>query len=220
MVASATIGSAALGAGASIFGASKAAKAQTKAANKANAQQMAMFNQIRGDLSPYMESGKIATNIMNNKLQDFISPIVMSQDELEKTPGYQFTKNQGLKAVQNSAAARGLGISGASYKGAADYATNLANKTYQDQFNLENINRTNAYNRLMGVIGSGQNAASGVGNMGITTGQSIGQNTVGIGNAQAGSYMAMGNALQGFGNTVGGYAMSKGMYDPNPALRY
>ncbi len=55
-------------------------------------------------------------------------------ENLEKTPGYQFTLDQGLKAVQNSYAAQGLGTSGAAMKGAADYAEGLASTTYQNQF--------------------------------------------------------------------------------------
>lgn len=212
MVATAVVGSAAIGAGASIFGANKAAKAQAKAAKQASATQMAMFNKMQENMQPYMEIGKYATGLMNNKLEGFLQPITMDQETLEKTPGYQFTKNQGLKAVQNSAAARGLGSSGAAMKGAANFVTGLADNTYSKQFELENINRTNAYNRLTGVMGTGQNAAAGVGNAAMSTGQQIGQNQIGIGNAKAGSYMAMGNAIGGLANTVGGYAMSQGMY--------
>ena len=61
----------------------------------------------------------------------------LSQSQLEATPGYQFTEAQGLKGVQNSAAARGLGVSGAALKGAATYSTGLADSTYQQQYQDE-----------------------------------------------------------------------------------
>lgn len=61
-------------------------------------------------------------------------PNQMTQAELEATPGYQFSLNQGLRAAQNSAAARGLGVSGAALAGAAKFATGLADNTYQNQF--------------------------------------------------------------------------------------
>jgi hypothetical protein len=64
-------------------------------------------------------------------------PGQMTQQQLEATPGYQFTLDQGLKATQSAMAARGLGVSGAALKGAAAYATGLADKTYQDQFNIQ-----------------------------------------------------------------------------------
>ena len=57
-----------------------------------------------------------------------------TMENLEKTPGYKFILDQGLKAVQNSYAAQGLGTSGAAMKGAADYAEGLASTTYQNQF--------------------------------------------------------------------------------------
>ena len=219
MVATATIGSAAIGAGASIFGASKAAKAQKKAAQQANQLQMAMFNRMQENQAPYMGIGKQASDLMSNKLLDFTKPVIMDQAALEATPGYQFNLKQGLKSVQNSAAARGLGNSGAALKGAAQYATGLADSTYQNQFNNAVTNQTNAYNRLMGVIGMGQNAAAGVGNAGIQTGTNIGQNQIGVGNAKAGAIMAGANALGNFANTVGGYAMTNammnGMYGNN-----
>jgi hypothetical protein len=60
----------------------------------------------------------------------------ISEQTLENTPGYQFTLGQGLESTQNSAAARGLGSSGAALKGAATYATGLADQTYQNQANL------------------------------------------------------------------------------------
>jgi hypothetical protein len=59
----------------------------------------------------------------------------ISQQVLDNTPGYQFTLGQGLESTQNSAAARGLANSGAALKGAATYATGLANDTYQSQYN-------------------------------------------------------------------------------------
>jgi hypothetical protein len=62
------------------------------------------------------------------------APQPMTQAQLEATPGYQFNLSQGLKATQSAAAAKGLGVSGAALKGAATYATGLADSTYQNQF--------------------------------------------------------------------------------------
>lgn len=57
------------------------------------------------------------------------------QNFLEQTPGYQFTKSQGLQATQNGFAAKGLGSSGAAMKGAAQFATGLADQTYETRLN-------------------------------------------------------------------------------------
>ena len=111
---------------------------------------------------------------------DFKAPTAA---EAAATPGYQFTLDQGLKAAQNSASARGLGASG-SDQGAESYATGLADATYGDTFSRSlstyNTNRGNALsnfgtnygvasdavNRLLGIVGNGQNASAMTGAMG------------------------------------------------------
>lgn len=65
VTATAIVGAGALGAGASIYGANSAAGAESNAANQANATQLAMFNQIQGLESPYVQSGYGATNTLN-----------------------------------------------------------------------------------------------------------------------------------------------------------
>jgi hypothetical protein len=69
-----------------------------------------------------------------------------TMEGLAQTPGYQFTLDQGLRATQSSAAARGLGMSGAAMRGAADYASGKASETYNQQL-------TNAIN----IYGQGLN---------------------------------------------------------------
>jgi hypothetical protein len=214
MGATAVIGSGLLGAASNIFGASSAANAQKKAAQTAANTQLMMFNAMSKDLAPYRAIGGQASDYIGNNLQSLIAPINMDQASLEKTPGYQFTLKQGLKAVQNSAAARGLGVSGAAMKGASDYATGLANKTYLDQFNVANTNATNTWNRLFGTAGLGANAAAMTGQAGLTTGQGIGNNLMSAGNAQAGANMAMGNAGANLFNGLGGYAMYQSLKNP------
>lgn len=136
----------------------------------------------------------------------------MSQAELERTPGYQFNLKHGLKAVQNSAAARGLGVSGAAMKGAAEYATGLADNTYQNQFNNYVTNQTNQYNRLMGLANQGAGAAAQTGEFGTQTAANIGSNLVGAANAQGAAYISQGNALANAAGNVGSYYAMKGIY--------
>lgn len=85
-----------------------------------------------------------------------VVPGRMDQATLEATPGYQFALSQGLKATQNSAAARGLGVSGAAMKGAAAYATGLADNTYQQQFNQLQTQFTDQNAQDAQVFGQGQ----------------------------------------------------------------
>lgn len=210
-VAVAVIGSAAVGAASTAFAANKAADAQTAAADKAAATQMGMYNQTRSDLAPFREMGTTAGSQLMSRLSELTAPIVMDQATLEKTPGYQFNRFQGLKGVQNSAAARGLGSSGAALKGAAAFATGLADNTYQNQFQNAVTNQTNAFNRLKSLVDTGENAAAQTGVLGEKAAYNTGQAQIGAGNAQAAAANATGSAVNSFANTVGGAAY-KGLF--------
>lgn len=208
-----------LSAGSSMFGSSSAADAQVKAAQIAAATQMAMYEKTRGDLQPYNQAGQTAVGKLTNRLDEFTAPIQMNQAQLEQTPGYQFNLSQGLRGVQNSAAARGLGASGAALKGAATFATGLADSTYQNQFNNAVTNQTNAYNRLMGLVNSGQNAAAQTGTAGTQAANGISQAYTNAGNAQAAAYNNMGaaggyaaNALVAGANKAGLFGGTGGLY--------
>lgn len=131
-----------------------------------------------------------------------IAPFQPTQAQLEATPGYQFNLSQGQKAVTNANAARGLGVSGAALKGAATFASGLADSTYQNQFNNYQTQQTNDFNRLAGLAQLGQGSAAGVGAIAQQTGASIGSNLIGAGNAQAGADMATGNAVNGATSNV------------------
>jgi hypothetical protein len=243
MVAAALIGSAVVGAGASLYGSSQASKG---AGNAANLQQQ-QFQTTRGDLFDYNQAGRAATH---NALAltdlgptgggpnyvDMMAanlPPQMTQAQLEQTPGYQFTLAQGLKATQSAAAARGLGVSGASLKGASTYATRLADKTYLDQFNVAqqrfgdvlNLNTAQQGNlqgqfgRLYNLSALGENAAAATGVAGTSAaatggnylnqaGLATAAGTTGVSNAVTGAannYLAY-NALQGYLHpTTSGY---------------
>lgn len=210
MIAVAVLGAGVLGAGASIYGASSAASAQEQAAQTASNTQLSMFNQDQADLAPYMALGQTGNNMLTSQIGNLTTPINMNEANLEQTPGYQFNLTQGLKATQNSAAARGLGMSGAALKGASTYATGLADSTYQNQFNNANTNQTNAYNRLMGLTQIGQASAAGVGAAGIATGNSIASNTIGAGNAAAAADTSIGSGVTSAANSAANaYSMNQ-----------
>lgn len=210
-VATAVVGSALIGGAATVYSANEAAKAQENAANTAANTNLYMYNQTRTDLLPYSIGGQDALTKLQNA-NYYTDPIVMDQAALEKTPGYQFTKTQGLKAVQNSAAARGLGNSGAALKGAANFVTGLADNTYQTQFNLANINQTNAYSRLKSVLDTGESAAAKTGAAGVYAATNAGNAQIGAGNAAAAGYNATGGAINNAANNIGGYFAYKGLY--------
>ncbi len=211
-VATAVIGAGALGALATGYSANRAASAQTNAANVAQQTALGMYGQTRSDLAPYRALGGQAGTELGNRLGELTSPIIMDQAALEQTPGYQFTRTQGLKATQNSAAARGLGASGAALKGAANFATGLADQTYKTQFDIANTNQTNAYNRLAGLINTGVTAGTQGGALGANAANTAAGAQIGAGNAQAAAANATGGAINNLTNNVSGYAMYRGLY--------
>ena len=184
--AGAILAAGAMGAGASLYGASK----QAQAAGDAAAVQQHMYDTTRADLAPYNQGGQ-KSFVEANKL--LLGSPGQVQAQLEGLPGYQFAKTQGLKSVQNSAAARGLGVSGAALKGAASYATGLADQTYGEQFN-----------RLMASAGLGENAAAHTGNAGSQAATGIGNALIQQGNAYAGGAAGV---ASGLGQGLLGYGM-------------
>ena len=229
----------AIGAGSSLLGglfssnsASKAADAQVKSTQLAiDAQKQALSDAVNR-LSPYSNFGQSALPWLTDRMGQFAdnvplptvpNPVNISQADLEATPGYGFTLSQGLKSVQNSAAAKGLGVSGSALKGAASYATGLADSTYQNRFmdalqqnaqlfgqqqqNFANqtTNTTNAYNRLMGIANVGQNSAALTASAGLQTGNNISGAYIGQGNAQAAGYLAQGKAMSNAATGAGAF---------------
>ncbi len=211
-VATAIVGGSALTALSTGVGASTAAKAQTDATQGAQNIAIQQYLQNRRDQDPYRSIGQDASNRLGAKLDEFTTPINMDQATLEQTPGYKFALSQGLKSTQNSAAARGLGSSGAALKGAANFATGLADQTYQTQFNIANTNQTNAYNRLKALVDTGQNAAAQTGASGTSAANTAAGAAVGAGNAQAAASNAIASGVSGIGNNIAGYGLYKGLY--------
>jgi hypothetical protein len=211
-IATAVLGAGALGAAGSAYAANTAANAQISAANTAANTSLSMYNQTNANLAPFRNLGTSAASTLQSDLPSLIAPINMDETTLQNTPGYQFNLTQGLKATQNSAAARGLGTSGAALKGAATYATGLADSTYQNQFNNAVTNQTNAYNRLMGVVNTGENAAAQTGTAGTAAANTAASAQIGAGNAAAAGINAAGSAGSSLANNIAGYTAYKGLY--------
>lgn len=210
------------------WGATEAANAQKDAAQRAADVQLKMYKTTREDLLPYNEAGQDALGMAMGRLGEFTAgvslptlPPQLTQEWLEQTPGYQFALTQGLKGVQNSASARGLGVSGAALKGAAGFATGLADNTYQQRFAEEQAlfgnrqqlfadevaNQTNSFNRLFSLAGLGENAAAMTGNAGVAAAQGAAQGYIGAGNAKAAGIMGATNAASGMFRDAGNALM-------------
>ncbi|WP_140402322.1 hypothetical protein [Burkholderia multivorans] len=195
--------------------ASDAADAQAQAANNAAQMQWQQFQQMQKNLQPYMSAGEYNLPQLGNQLGN-LSRMNFSfnptQDQLEQTPGYQFTLQQGLKGVDNALSAKGLNLSGAQAKGISQYTTGLADQTYQQQYQnalqqfMTNYGlQSDTYNRLAGLVNLGENAAAGVGNAGLQTANNAGNFLTSGANAQAAGMIGSANAINsGLGSAAQG----------------
>lgn len=234
-------------------GAKSAANTQAAAANNATQLQQQEWQQAQTNFQPYLNLGNAAinpllsamgynatqngdgtysingvdsSNILQQKYGNFTAP---TEAQAQQTPGYQFTLNQGLKATQSSAAARGLGTSGAALKGASTYATGLADSTYNDvynralqaysananTFNTNYNSAANNVNRLQGLVSNGQNAAGNFASTGNQASANIGNTMTSGANAIAAGTVGSSNALSGALGSMGNSAMMYGLLQNN-----
>lgn len=214
-----------------------AAQGQREAGQQAQSDlQVALKNETANE-QPFLSAGQGAVGNLSRLLapggsltssySPFVAPnaVTMSND-----PGYQFQLQQGENAIQNSAAARGGLLSTGTAKNLNNYAQgtaaqafndvyNRALSTYNTNFNTYNTSQNNLYNRLLGLTGVGENAA-GTLNSNINSGtqslaslltgnaQAVGNDIMGVGNANAsgtiGRANAYGGALQTGAGALGG----------------
>lgn len=134
-------------------------------------------------------------------------------EDFETDPGYQFRLGQGQEAIENSAAARGMQLSGATMKGLNRFTQDFASNEYGNAWNRDSAEKNRAFNYLSGTSGQGLGAATSTASFGQAGANNISDLLTQQGNAQAagivGSGNAMQNALSGAGNSLSDYMMMK-----------
>jgi muramidase (phage lysozyme) len=229
-VAAAIIGSAAISGIVGASSASKAAKAQTQAADQSAALQREMFDKQTELQAPFREAGLTA----QNKLMQYLGLSGAPGDEgygkyagdftmqdFTTDPGYAFRLAEGNKALDRTAAARGGLLSGGAMKAAQRYGQDMGSQEYMNAFNRYQTNRANQLNPLQSLMGAGQTGANTLTQAAGQLGSDLGQNALGAGNARASGYMGQANALtSALGTAVNQYTgMYGGNYGPtNPSL--
>lgn len=138
-----------------------------------------------------------------------------TERDMLRDPGYQFRLSEGLKAVEGSAAAKGMQLSGSTLKGIGAWSQQFAS----DEFGRAYLRRQDRLNRLFDLSQTGANLAVGqatqggrmgseVGRSFAETGRSQAQMYSDLGNIQAAQWMAPGNVAS---DLFGSYALYKGM---------
>jgi hypothetical protein len=158
---------------------------QSSAASKGASQAQATEAQQRSDLAPFRTAGTNALGVASD-LSGANGPdaATAAMANFQTSPGYQFSMDQGLRAVDAGAAAKGMARSGATIKGEQEFGTGLADQEFG-----------NYYNRLFNLSTLGETAAAG-GAATANTAATLGQ---GAGNMQSSIF---GNTATGIGNTV------------------
>ena len=131
-------------------------------------------------------------------------------EDFQESPAYQFNLQQGMEAINKSAAAKGKYYAPATLQDIGKYSQGLASNEFQNAFSNYNTGQNNIWNRLMGVSNSGQNAATQTGQFGSAAAGQIGENTIGAGNASAAGTVGAANAITGgIGDAYNAYLMSQ-----------
>lgn len=118
----------------------------------------------------------------------------------QATPGYQFMVDEGMRALEGSAAAAGNLYSGGTLKSISDYGQGMANQEYN-----------NYLNRLAGQAGQGQAAAGNLANASNNYTMTASNALANAGNAQAAGAIGVGNSINGgINNALGAFQYAGG----------
>lgn len=169
-------------------------------ASNALALQAQIFNQNRADLAPWRQYGASALAQFANALGP----------NFQASPGYQFALDQGLRAIQRSAAGRGMLDSGQTLKALMQYGQGLANQEYGNYLNrlaaLSGIGQT--------AVGQGIGAANAFGSGAMQGSNLLANILADIGAAEGAGTMRMGNTLASGLNALSDYWTNAGGKKP------
>jgi hypothetical protein len=171
-----------------------ASNAQIAAADRGVAEQQRQFDAIQKLLQPYVTSGTTALGQQGDLVGlNGAGAQKTAIDALQASPQFTALQQQGTNSILQNASATG-GLRGGNTQAAlAQFSPALLNQLITDQ-----------YSRLGGLSSMGQNAAAGVGNAGLQTGNAISSLYQQQGAAQAGNAIAQGKAQSGYANAITG----------------
>ena len=155
----------------------------------------------------------MALSGLNSQGQASSQAIPGALQQFANSPTYQFAQQQGLAALNASAAARGTAQSGAQAMATQQYGQGLATQ----QLGTYTTNLQNLYSGLVSgmsnLANQGQNAAATTGQQGIASAGQIGQSVTGAGNALAAGTLGSAAATNtGISNSLASLTGSNSSY--------
>jgi hypothetical protein len=128
---------------------------------------------------------------------------------------------EGMRALERSAAARGGLLSGNALRGITRFGQDLASQEYGNAFNRFQVERQARLNPLQSLMGGGQTAANVLTGAAGSYGQQMGEGMTSLGNIRASQYMGRANALasglQGLGSAYMQGTMMNQLFPSTPA---
>jgi hypothetical protein len=197
--------------------AKSAASTQANAANRAADLQMQQFERQVELQEPWRQAGITALNKLTPLATEY-TPFGM--DQFQQDPGYAFRMQEGMKALERSAAARGGLLSGGMLRGAQRYGQDLASQEYMNAFNRYQAERNARLNPLQSLAGVGQTATNQLGQAGQAMASNVGQALGAAAQARASGYVGGANALTGALGTYLNYQQGQNYLNaryPQPA---
>lgn len=215
--------------------AQQAAAVSAKAQADAAAQQQQNYQQQLALQQPFMQAGQAALSNITGGLQPGGAyNQQFDASKMQNMPGIQFQMQQGAQATGQSAAARGMNLSGAAMEALQTNQQGIANQNYQQQYTnfmgaqqqqlgnqqaIANMGQAATNQAGSALSATGVNQANLIAGQGATTAGGI--NAAAAAQANAANTRASGQlAGQGMLNTAitgaGQYAMSKAYGANNP----
>lgn len=173
--------------GASYLGAREQAKSTDRATEEGRRQ----FERQVQLQAPFREGGIQA---LNKLIPMALNYKPFSLKDFEVDPGYEFRRREGLRAIENSALAGGMGRSGATLRGLTRYGQGLASEEFMNAFNRYQTNRSAEMNPLLSLAGAAQTSSNTLSDAAGRLGEQIGSNLIQGGVARASGYAGIANA--------------------------
>jgi len=226
-IAAAVIGGGAslVGGAISAYGASRAARTQAQAAQQGLDAQERMFQRQVELQEPFRQTGLTAQNQLLTLLgmpggeagsaEYGMATRPFGMADFQADPGYAFRLQEGLQALERSAAARGGLMSGATGKALTRYGQEAASQEYMNAFNRYQAERAARLNPLQALLGQGQSAANTLTGAAGQMGQNLMQGYGNLGQARASAYVGGTQALQ---QGLQGLSGAAQMYSTNQML--
>ena len=139
---------------------------------------------------------------------------------------FQYGAELGERGISNMARATGMLNTGGTLKALTRFGQDYAGSKAADSYNRFVNDQTTLYNRLAGIAGTGQTAATNTAQFGANTANNMSNMLTAQGNARGASQIAGGNAwggaVQSAGNTIGNmvnsYNQNQNAWSPTYAL--